>query len=80
MIRIPNAVAPNIRNRSFSMEADVEIPDSGAEGVLAAHGNRFGGYSLYMLNGKLVFCYNFGDIQRLPSPPPTRCRRASTCC
>jgi arylsulfatase len=64
MIRIPNALAPNIRNRPFSIAADVEIPDSGADGVLAAHGNRFGGYSLYMLSGKLVFCYNFGDLQR----------------
>ncbi|MDB5397309.1 MAG: arylsulfatase family protein [Rhodospirillales bacterium] len=64
MIRIPNSVAPNTRNRSFAVAADVEVPAEGAEGVLVAHGNRFGGYSLYMLNGKLVFCYDFGDLER----------------
>jgi arylsulfatase len=64
MTRIPNSVAPNTRGRSFSMQADVQIPDGGAEGVLVAHGNRFGGYSLYMLKGRLVFCYDFGDLER----------------
>jgi arylsulfatase A-like enzyme len=64
MIRIPNSIAPNVKNRSFAMAADVQIPANGAEGVLAAHGNRFGGYSLYMLKGKLVFCYDFGDLER----------------
>jgi arylsulfatase len=62
MVRIPNAVAPNIRNRSFGVTADVEIPDGGADGLLVAHGNRFGGYALYMLKGKLVFCYNYGAL------------------
>jgi arylsulfatase A-like enzyme len=70
MIRIPNSVAPNIRNRSFAIEADVEIPANGAEGVLVSHGNRFGGYSLYMLNGKLAFCYDFGDLQRFAAISP----------
>jgi arylsulfatase len=63
MIRIPDSVAPNIRNRSFAVTAEVEIPEGGAEGVLLAHGNRFGGYSLYLLKGKLVFCYDYGDFQ-----------------
>jgi arylsulfatase len=75
MTRIPNSVAPNTRSRSYTMQADVDIPNGGAEGVLVAHGNRFGGYSLYMLKGKLVFCYDFGDLERYtiattdPVPP-----------
>ena len=63
MIRIPDSLAPNVRNRSFAVDADVEIPTGGAEGVLVAHGNRFGGYSLYLLKGKLVFTYDYGDFQ-----------------
>jgi arylsulfatase len=64
MIMIPDSVAPNVRNRSFTIAADVEIPDGGADGVLVAHGNRFGGYSLYLLKGKLTFCYDWADLQR----------------
>jgi arylsulfatase A-like enzyme len=64
MIRIPDSVAPNIRNRSFAITAIVDIADAGADGVLVAHGNRFGGYSLYLLNGKLTFCYDWADLKR----------------
>jgi arylsulfatase len=72
MIRIPDSVAPSVRNRSFAITADVDIPDSGAEGVLVAHGNRFGGYSLYVLNGKLTFCYNLADLQHFTVAAPDR--------
>lgn len=64
MDRIPDSLAPNVRNRSFTIEADVEIPAGGADGVLVAHGNRFGGYSLYVLNGRLTFCYDYADLER----------------
>jgi arylsulfatase len=64
MIRIPDSAAPNIRNRSFAISADVEIPNGGADGLLVSDGNRFGGYALYMLKGKLVFCYNLADLKR----------------
>jgi arylsulfatase len=72
MIRIPDSVAPNIRDRSFSIAADVEIPASGAEGVLVAHGDRFGGYALYLLNGKFTFCYNLADLKRFTVAAPDR--------
>ncbi len=75
MVRIPDSVAPNIRNRSFSIAADVEIPAGGADGVLVAHGNRFGGYALYLRNGKLNFCYDWADLRRFTvaaaEPVPT---------
>jgi arylsulfatase len=53
------AVAANTKNRSHSVTADVEVPSEGAEGVLVALGTRFGGYVLYMKDGKLKYAYNF---------------------
>jgi len=49
----------NIRNRSYSLAAQVDIPDGGAEGVLFAHGSRFGGHTLYVKDNRLHYAYNF---------------------
>jgi arylsulfatase len=49
----------NIKNRSFSITADLDIPQGGANGVILAQGGRFGGWSLYLKDGKPTFCYNF---------------------
>jgi arylsulfatase A-like enzyme len=57
--RIPRAAAPDIRNRSYSIAAEVEIPEGGAEGVLVAQGDWCGGYALYVRDGLLVHDYNF---------------------
>jgi len=48
----------NIKNRSFSISADLDIPKGGADGVVFAQGGRFGGWSLYLKDGKPAFCYN----------------------
>ncbi|MEZ6035503.1 MAG: arylsulfatase [Planctomycetaceae bacterium] len=53
----------NIKNRSLSITADVEIPEGGANGVLLAQGGRFGGWSFYLKEGKPVYCYNFLGLQ-----------------
>jgi arylsulfatase A-like enzyme len=50
--------APHIVGRSFEIAADVDIPAGVANGVLIAQGGRFGGYSLYLKDGYLTFCYN----------------------
>jgi arylsulfatase len=62
---IPESQAVNIRNRSYSIRAEVEIPDGGAEGVVFAHGSRFGGHAIYMKDGKMHYIYNWlGDIKQ----------------
>ncbi len=61
---IPEAVAVNVKNRSHTITAEVVIPTGGAEGVLLAHGGRFGGYSLYVRDRKLHYVYNYCDIER----------------
>jgi arylsulfatase A-like enzyme len=61
MIRIPEANAPDIKNKSFRIAAEVEIPKTGAEGVLATQGGRFGGWSLLVLDGKPMFAYAYSN-------------------
>ena len=62
---IPESQAVNIRNRSFAIRAEVEIPDGGAEGVVFAHGSRFGGHAIYLKDGKMHYIYNWlGDIKQ----------------
>jgi arylsulfatase A-like enzyme len=64
MAGIPVGDAPSILNRSYTITADIEIPQAGAEGMLATLGGRFGGYGLYVLKGKPVFTYNLVDLER----------------
>jgi hypothetical protein len=56
---VPEAQAVNIRNRSFTIGALVDIPAPGAEGVLFAHGSRFGGHALYVKDNRLHYVNNF---------------------
>jgi len=58
----------NIKNTSFSVTAEVEIPKGGADGVILTQGGRFGGWSLYMKDGKPEFTYNFLGLERYVVP------------
>jgi len=64
MVRIPEGSAPDFKNKSYRTTADVEIPESGAEGVLMTQGGRFNGLGLYLLQGKPVFHYNLVGVDR----------------
>ena len=64
MTRIPEGSAPDLKNRSWDLEAKVEIPKDGAQGLLFTQGGRFNGIGLYVLEGKPVFLYNYLDLQR----------------
>ena len=57
-VGIPTGNAPNILNRSFTITADVEVPDGGGDGMIVTEGGRFAGYGLYILKGRPVFVYN----------------------
>jgi arylsulfatase len=56
---VPEQQAVNVRNRSFTIGALVDIPDLGAQGVLFAHGSRFGGHALYIKDNRLHYVNNF---------------------
>jgi arylsulfatase len=62
---VPESQAANIRNRSYAVAALVEIPEAGAEGVLFAHGSRFGGHALYVKDNRLHYVYSFvGSLEQ----------------
>jgi len=58
---VPEAVAVNIRGKSYKIVANVEI-SANASGVIFAHGSRFGGHSLFLKDHKLYYVYNFLGI------------------
>jgi arylsulfatase len=60
MGHVPTDVAPDVRSRSYTIEAHVELDDPNAEGVLIAHGDATSGYSLYIKNRRLVHDLNIG--------------------
>lgn len=60
MGHVPTDVAPDVRSRSYTIEAHVEIGDGSAEGVLMAHGDATSGYSLYVKDGHLIHDLNIG--------------------
>jgi arylsulfatase A-like enzyme len=59
---VPEAAAVNIRNRSYTIAAEVDIQTPEVGGVLFAHGCKFGGHALYIKDGKLKYVYNFCGI------------------
>ena len=65
MGHLPTDMAPDVRSRSYRIEADVLIPADGAEGVLIAHGDATCGYSLFLRDGRLHHVLNVGGL-RIP--------------
>ncbi|MBD2302940.1 sulfatase-like hydrolase/transferase [Nostoc sp. FACHB-190] len=63
-VGIPEGSAPNLKNRSFNITANVEIPENGAEGVLLTQGGRFAGWSFFLEDGKPTYIYNYANAAR----------------
>jgi hypothetical protein len=68
---VPASAAPSILQKSYTITAEVEIPEGGAEGMIVTQGGRFGGYGLFLNKGefgvgrsKPVFLYNLLDLTR----------------
>jgi arylsulfatase A-like enzyme len=61
---IPIGSAPEILNKDFTITAELTVPEGGAEGMIVTLGGRFGGYGLFLQNGKPVFLYNLIDLER----------------
>ena len=72
-VRMPESSVLNIKNCSFAITADVVVPDTGAEGVIACQGGAMAGWSLYLdADGVPTYHYNwFGHehtVMRAPQP------------
>ena len=63
MGRLSENSVVSMKNRSYSVTAEVDVPDSGVHGVLIAQGGRFGGWSVWVDRGRLTYTYNVLGIQ-----------------
>jgi arylsulfatase len=71
LANVPGSTAPHILNKSYTITAEITIPEGGAEGMIVTQGGRFGGYGLFLSKGELgidrgrvVFLYNLLDLKR----------------
>jgi arylsulfatase len=60
-VRVPEGTAPDTKNKDFTVTAEVEIPEGGADGVIITQGGRFGGWGLLLMGGKPEFDYAFSN-------------------
>ena len=65
MVGLPQGDSPALLNSSYTITADITVPDNGAEGMLLTSGGRFAGYGFYLLEGKPVFLWNLIDLERV---------------
>jgi len=70
MTGLPQGDSPSILNSSYTITADITIPDGGAEGMILTSGGRFAGYGFYLLKGKPVFLWNLVDLKRIKWEAP----------
>lgn len=61
----------NVKNRSKTITAEIEIPESGASGALLVQGSRYGGWSLHLRDGRPAYEYNFLGLERFVVESPT---------
>ncbi|MEZ5460858.1 MAG: arylsulfatase [Dokdonella sp.] len=65
MVGLPQGDSPALLNSSYTITADITVPQGGAEGMILTSGGRFAGYGFYLLKGKPVFLWNMVDLERI---------------
>ena len=65
MVGLPQGDSPFLLNSSYTITADLDVPEGGAEGMIMTSGGRFAGYGFYLLKGKPVFLWNLIDLNRI---------------
>jgi arylsulfatase A-like enzyme len=63
MGRLTESSLLNTKNKSHAVTAEIEVPETGAEGVILAQGGAFAGWSLYTKDGRPKYCYNLLGLQ-----------------
>jgi len=64
MTGMMESVFINVKNRSKTITAELEVPKDGANGTILAQGGRFGGWSLYVKDGVPAYAYNFLGLKQ----------------
>lgn len=65
MTGLPQGSSPLLLNTSYTITAEIDVPQGGAEGVILTSGGRFAGYAFYLLKGRPVFLWNLMDLERV---------------
>ncbi len=65
MVGLPQGDSPFLLDSSYTITADIGVPQGGAEGMILTSGGRFAGYGFYLLKGKPVFLWNLIDLKRI---------------
>jgi hypothetical protein len=65
MTGLPQGHSPQLLNASYTITADVEVPEGGAEGMILTSGGRFAGCGFYLLKSKPVFLWNMVHLERI---------------
>jgi arylsulfatase A-like enzyme len=65
MTGLPQGDSPFLLDASYTITADITVPEGGAEGMILTSGGRFAGYGFYLLKGKPVFLWNLIDLKRI---------------
>ena len=58
MKRLSEGSVINVKNKSHAVSAQIVVPEGGGNGALIAQGGQYGGWALYMHEGKFAYCYN----------------------
>jgi arylsulfatase A-like enzyme len=61
----PRGTGPDLLNTSYTITAEIDVPQDGGDGMIVTDGGRFGGYGMYLLKGKPVFLWNLLDLKRV---------------
>jgi arylsulfatase len=64
MVRIPEGTAPDFKNKSHAITAEVEIGEGNNDGMLVTQGGRFGGWGMYIHEGRPKYVYNLANLER----------------
>ncbi len=70
MVFMTENTFPNVKNRSFTIDAELVIPESGAQGAIIVQGGRFGGWAMYANQGKVGYAYNFLGLEKTAIESP----------
>ena len=65
MVGLPQGDSPFLLDASYTITAEIDVPQGGAEGMILTSGGRFAGYGFYLLKGKPVFLWNLVDLNRI---------------
>jgi arylsulfatase A-like enzyme len=65
MTGLPQGDSPSLLNSSYTITAEIEVPEGGAEGMIVTSGGRFAGYGFYLLDGKPTFTWNMLNLERI---------------